>query len=69
MSHGKFDYLVNVSEAAFQSMVIATIESFLVPGRCGRSGRLMRHEGPGLARTLVPLAWPPEVPARLTDSL
>ena len=23
----------------------------------------MRHEGPGLARTLVPLAWPPEVPA------
>ncbi len=29
MSAGKFDYLVNVSEAAFQSMVIATIESFL----------------------------------------
>ena len=29
----------------------------------------MRHEGPGLARTLVPLAWPPEVPARLTDSV
>ena len=43
MSAGKFDFLVNVSEAAFQSMVIATIESFLVPGRCGRSGRLMRQ--------------------------
>src|SRR5881394_2065268 len=40
---GKFDYLVNVSEAAFQSMVIATIESFLVPGRCGKSGRLTRQ--------------------------
>ena len=42
-SAGKFDYLVNVSEAAFQSMVIATIESFLVPGRCGKSGRLIRQ--------------------------
>ena len=40
MSVGKFDYLVNVSEAAFQSMVIATIESFLVPGRAGKAGRL-----------------------------
>ena len=43
MSAGKFDYLVNVSEAAFQSMVIATIESFLVPGRSGKSGRLIRQ--------------------------
>ncbi len=43
MSESKFDYLVNVSEAAFQSMVIATIESFLVPGRSGRAGRLTRH--------------------------
>ena len=43
MSAGKFDYLVNVSEAAFQSMVIATIESFLVPGRSGKSGRLTRQ--------------------------
>ena len=42
-SAAKFDYLVNVSEAAFQSMVIATIESFLVPGRCGKSGRLTRQ--------------------------
>ena len=39
-SAGKFDYLVNVSEAAFQSMVIATIESFLVPGRAGKANRL-----------------------------
>src|ERR1700712_2912547 len=39
----KFDYLVNVSEAAFQSMVIATIESFLVPGRAGKAGRLTRQ--------------------------
>ena len=39
MSAGKFDYLVNVSEAAFQSMVIATIESFLVPGRSGPASR------------------------------
>jgi proteasome lid subunit RPN8/RPN11 len=43
MSAGKFDYLVNVSEAAFQSMVIATIESFLVPGRSGKAGRLTRE--------------------------
>src|SRR5689334_25427068 len=43
MVAGKFDYLVNVSEAAFQSMVIATIESFLVPGRSGKSGRLIRQ--------------------------
>ena len=41
-SAGKFDYLVNVSEAAFQSMVIATIESFLVPGRCGKSSSAPR---------------------------
>jgi proteasome lid subunit RPN8/RPN11 len=40
MSAAKFDFLVNVSEAAFQSMVIATIESFLVPGRAGKAGRL-----------------------------
>lgn len=39
----KFDYLVNVSEAAFQSMVIATIESFLVVGRAGKAGRLTRQ--------------------------
>lgn len=39
----KFDYLVNVSEAAFQSMVIATIESFLVPGPAGKAGRLTRQ--------------------------
>lgn len=43
MSAGKFDFLVNVSEAAFQSMVIATIESFLVPGRSGKAGRLTRQ--------------------------
>lgn len=43
MVAGKFDYLVNVSEAAFQSMVIATIESFLVPGRAGKAGRLTRQ--------------------------
>lgn len=43
MVTGKFDFLVNVSEAAFQSMVIATIESFLVPGRAGKAGRYMRH--------------------------
>ena len=40
---GKFDYLVNVSEAAFQSMVIATIESFLVAGRSGKAGRYTRQ--------------------------
>jgi hypothetical protein len=39
----KFDYLVNVSEAAFQSMVIATIESFLVAGRAGKANRLTRQ--------------------------
>jgi proteasome lid subunit RPN8/RPN11 len=39
----KFDFLVNVSEAAFQSMVIATIESFLVPGRAGKAGRRTRQ--------------------------
>src|SRR6185436_16609271 len=39
MPAGKFDFLVNVSEAAFQSMVIATIESFLVPGRAGKARR------------------------------
>ena len=39
----KFDYLVNVSEAAFQSMVIATIESFLVAGPFGKAGRLTRQ--------------------------
>jgi hypothetical protein len=43
MVETKFDYLVNVSEAAFQSMVIATIESFLVPGRSGKAGRLTRQ--------------------------
>lgn len=43
MSAGKFDFLVNVSEAAFQSMVIATIESFLVPGRAGKARRLTRQ--------------------------
>jgi hypothetical protein len=43
MVDAKFDYLVNVSEAAFQSMVIATIESFLVPGRAGKAGRLTRQ--------------------------
>ncbi len=43
MATPKFDYLVNVSEAAFQSMVIATLESFLVPGRTGKSGRLTRE--------------------------
>jgi len=43
MANPKFDYLVNVSEAAFQSMVIATIESFLVPGRAGKAGRLTRQ--------------------------
>ena len=43
MRTSKFDYLVNVSEAAFQSMVIATIESFLVPGRAGKAGRLQRQ--------------------------
>lgn len=43
MAPPKFDYLVNVSEAAFQSMVIATIESFLVAGRAGKAGRLTRQ--------------------------
>jgi proteasome lid subunit RPN8/RPN11 len=43
MANPKFEYLVNVSEAAFQSMVIATIESFLVPGRAGKAGRLTRQ--------------------------
>ncbi len=43
MVEAKFDYLVNVSEAAFQSMVIATIESFLVPGRAGKAGRFTRQ--------------------------
>lgn len=39
----KFDYLVNVSETAFQSMVIATLESFLVPGRAGKARRYTRQ--------------------------
>ena len=43
MVASKFDYLVNVSEAAFQSMVIATLESFAVPGRSGKAGRLTRR--------------------------
>lgn len=43
MVASKFDFLVNVSEAAFQSMVIATIESFLVAGRAGKARRYTRH--------------------------
>jgi len=43
MPANKFDYLVNVSETAFQSMVIATIESFMVPGRAGKARRFTRQ--------------------------
>jgi len=39
MVESKFDFLVNVSEAAFQSMVIATIETFWWPAaRARRAG-------------------------------
>jgi proteasome lid subunit RPN8/RPN11 len=43
MAESKFDYLVNVSEAAFQSMVIATIESYLVHGRINQRRRNHRE--------------------------
>jgi hypothetical protein len=43
LSAGKFDYLVNVSEAAFQSMVIATSKAFCGAWACGKSGRLIRQ--------------------------
>jgi hypothetical protein len=39
MPSKRFDYLVSISETAFQSMVVATIESYLVHGPTGKDQR------------------------------